>query len=87
MKKWQEDKVAWQEYGGQVKNFWPQPRICMFMKAWMEGDIIDDEVVMIPKRLHPKHSRIHMLKRRLRKRASQSGRIATVADRKMTRNP
>jgi len=54
MKKWQEDKVAWQECGGEVKNFWPQPRIHAFMKTWMEENVINDEVVMIPKRSRPK---------------------------------
>ena len=55
MKKWQEDKVAWQEDGGQVKDFWPQPRIRTFMKAWMEENVIDDdELVTTPKRSHPR---------------------------------
>jgi len=54
MKKWQEDKVTWQECRGQVKDFQPQPRIRAFMKAWMEEGVIDDEVVVIPKRSRPR---------------------------------
>jgi len=54
MKKWQEDKVAWQEDGGQVKDFRPQPRIRAFMKAWMEENVIGDELVTIPKRSRPR---------------------------------